>query len=191
MYTTRPAKHGIQPKYTLWAGASRAMTIRGGPYVLLCGWGLRGTAGMRFSADVAFRILSVIQVRTTLGCRPLSICRTIVARLRCSDERSSGTLEEALVLALPGRRAGGECHLLQRGAVPPGARATPDLPDRLGIGRGFLDLPGVLRVGAADSLTAAPRCRIRMAVSFMRKAFVLAVIPREMFFTLCLMITRR
>ena len=41
--------------------------------MLLCGAGLRGTVGMRFCADMAFRILSVIQVRTTLGCRPLSI----------------------------------------------------------------------------------------------------------------------
>ena len=34
---------------------------------------------MRFCADVAFRILSVIQVRTTLGCRTLSISKIIVA----------------------------------------------------------------------------------------------------------------
>src|ERR1035437_3228432 len=62
---------------------------------------------------------------------------------------------EALVLAVPGRRAGGECHLLQRGAVPPAARATRTLPDRLGTGRRFLGLPGLLRLGAADSLRAA------------------------------------
>jgi hypothetical protein len=36
-------------------------------YVLLCGSGLRGTGGTRLCADMAFRILSVIQVRTTLG----------------------------------------------------------------------------------------------------------------------------
>src|SRR5450759_5960381 len=93
------------------------------------------------------------------------------------------TAVEALVLAVPDRRAGGECHLLQRGAVSPGARATPTLPDRLGIGRRLLDLPGVLRVGAADSLRAAgsellpaARCRIRMTVSFMKKAIVLVLL---------------
>ena len=51
----------------------------GGSYVLLCGSGLRDTVGMRFCGDVAFRILSVIQVRTTLGCRTLSISKIIVA----------------------------------------------------------------------------------------------------------------
>ena len=55
--------------------------VPGCSYVLLCGSGLRGTAGTRFCADMAFWILSVIQVRTTLGWRPLSIY-TILARLR-------------------------------------------------------------------------------------------------------------
>jgi len=58
-----------------------------GSYVLLCGSGLRDTVGMRFCGDVAFRILSVIQVRTTLGWRPLSIynycSRTTMSIRRC------------------------------------------------------------------------------------------------------------
>ena len=62
-------------------------TIPGGSYVLLCGSGLRDTVGMRFCGDVAFRILSVIQVRTTLGWRPLSIynycSRTTMSIRRC------------------------------------------------------------------------------------------------------------
>ncbi len=46
--------------------------------VLLWRSGLCGTAG-DLSLDMAFRILSTIQVRTTLGCRPLSISTIIVA----------------------------------------------------------------------------------------------------------------
>jgi hypothetical protein len=42
-------------------------TSLGSSYVLLCGSGLRGTASTRLGADMPFRILSVIQVRTTFG----------------------------------------------------------------------------------------------------------------------------
>src|ERR1035437_2419392 len=69
-YEARETRYSNQV-YTL--GASLSRTIPGAPYVLLCGAGLRGTVGIRFCTDMAFRILSVIQVRTTLGCRPLSI----------------------------------------------------------------------------------------------------------------------
>lgn len=66
---------------------------------------------------------------------------------------STGESREAAVLAIPDRRGGGECHLLQRGALPPAACATPALPAGLGLGRGFLGLPGLLGAGADDSLS--------------------------------------
>jgi hypothetical protein len=74
------------PGYT-YCGQFCLDTMPGGSYVLLCGSGLRDTVGMRFCGDVAFRILSVIQVRTTLGWRPLSIynycSRTTMSIRRC------------------------------------------------------------------------------------------------------------
>ena len=66
------------------------------------------------------------------------------------------TIYEAF-LAIPRRRAGGECHLLQHGTILTRARTTPTLPDRLGAGRRLLDLPGLLRIGTADSLKSSRR----------------------------------
>ena len=60
-----------------WHAESRRISKNRTAYVLLWGSGLCGTAGDR-SLAVAFRILSAIQVRTTLGCRPLSISNIIV-----------------------------------------------------------------------------------------------------------------
>src|SRR4051812_12428931 len=53
---------------------------------------------------------------------------------------------EAVVLAVSSRRVGGKRHLLQRGTVPPHVCATPDLPDRLGTARRFLDVLSLLRI---------------------------------------------
>jgi hypothetical protein len=61
-------------------------------HVLLCGSVLCCTVGRRLSFDVAFRILSAIQVRTTLGCRPLSISKIILAdaaQYRCEATYTS------------------------------------------------------------------------------------------------------
>ena len=74
-----------------------------------------------------------------------------------ADARQYAGFPEAVVLAVPSRRVGGKRHLLQRGTVPPHACATPDLPDRLGTGRRFLDVPSLLRIGAADTLMSAMR----------------------------------
>jgi hypothetical protein len=50
-------------------------------HVLLWGCGLCGATGATFGISGGFRVLPVIQVRTTLGCLPLSISNTIVAAL--------------------------------------------------------------------------------------------------------------
>lgn len=60
---------------------------------------------------------------------------------------------EAIILAVPYRSSGGERPLFHRRAVSAGRGATSALPDRLGVGGGFLDLRCVLRFGAADSLS--------------------------------------
>jgi hypothetical protein len=65
-------------------------------------------------------------------------------------------VNEALVLAIGRRRDCGERHLLCGGEIPTGSGATSALPNRLGIGRRLLDLRGLLRVSAIDSLTTSP-----------------------------------
>ena len=75
------------------------------------------------------------------------------------DVRTDTQAFQPHVLAIADRRAGGERHLLQRGAVSAAARAAPALPDRLGFGGRLLDLRDLLRVGADDSLKLSLRNR--------------------------------
>jgi len=63
--------------------------------------------------------------------------------------------DEAVVLAFAHRCTGGQRHLLRSNAFPTAAGPASDFSRRLGHGRGFLDLPGVLWIAEAHALTQA------------------------------------
>jgi hypothetical protein len=60
---------------------------------------LCGTAGTRLCINVAFRILPVIQVRTTFGCRPLSISNSILADAALGERFSPSGLRVDLFVS--------------------------------------------------------------------------------------------
>jgi hypothetical protein len=61
---------------------------------------------------------------------------------------------EAIFLALADRRTARQRNLFRGDAISAGTRAASDLSHRLGLGCGFLDLPGVLWSAAAHPLNS-------------------------------------